>query len=92
MLEGAAMEPLVKAFVALTLAAPVIPSRRDISSLSLAPKFALSLYKPKVPAIVFPYGELQAAEYRVAARKAAAHPFGYSASWNGNPRSGDIAK
>ena len=92
------MESLVKAFVALTLAAPVISLAQGYQqSLTRAQVRAELIqaesagYSPTVWAY-FPYGELQAAEYRVAARKAAADPFGHGASWNGNPRSGDIAR
>jgi hypothetical protein len=40
----------------------------------------------------FPDGEIQAAEFRVAARRAAADPAGYGARWNRSAQSGDIAR
>jgi len=92
------MESLVKAFAALTLAAPVISfAQGPQQSLTRAQVRAELLqaeiagYSPTAWAD-FPDGELQAAEYRAAARKAASDPFSYGAGWKGNLQSGDVAR
>jgi hypothetical protein len=92
------MKSLVGLFVAMALAAPAIsPAQGSQPSVTRAQVRAEleraenAGYSPTAWAD-FPYGEVQAAEFRVATRRAAADPIGYGASWNGNASSGDIAR
>lgn len=92
------MKSLAQAVVALSLAAPVLSfAQADQQSLTRAHvrdelvRAENAGYSPTAWAY-FPYGEVQAAEYRVAARRAAADPRGYGASWNGSAQWGDIAR
>lgn len=89
------MKSLVKAVIALAFVAPVISfAQENQQSLTRAlvradlVRAEKAGYSPTAWAD-FPYGELQAAEYRVAARRAE-DPTGCSASWNS--QSGDIGR
>ncbi|SAL55308.1 purine nucleoside phosphorylase [Caballeronia sordidicola] len=92
------MESLVKAVVMLAFAAPVISfAQGDEQSVTRAQVRAELVqaedagYSPTAWAY-FPYGEVQAAEYRVAARREKADPFGRGATTNESSQSGDIAR
>jgi hypothetical protein len=92
------MNSIVKAAVALALSAPVVSfAQTEQSSLTRAQVRADVVraesagYAPTAWAD-FPYGEVQAAEFRSASQRAAADPAGYGASWNGRSQFGGIAR
>ncbi|WP_250469751.1 DUF4148 domain-containing protein [Caballeronia sp. GAFFF2] len=92
------MKSLAHAVVALALAAPILSfAQAGQQSLTRAQvrnelvQAENAGYSPTAWAY-FPYGEVQAAEYRVAARRAAADPTGCGASRNGSTQWGDIAR
>ncbi|SAL05443.1 purine nucleoside phosphorylase [Caballeronia calidae] len=92
------MKSFVNEVITLVLAAPLVPfAQGSAQSVTRAQVRAELIqaekagYSPTAWAD-FPYGEVQAAEYRVATRKAAMDPTGYDASCNGRSQSGDIAR
>jgi hypothetical protein len=101
---GVAVNSITKACIALALAVPAISFAQAQAETQANPQ---SLTRDQVRAQLvqaesagysptawadFPYGEVQAAEFRVSARRAAADPTGYGADWNGSSQSGDIAR
>ncbi|MBN3760797.1 DUF4148 domain-containing protein [Burkholderia sp. Ac-20365] len=91
------MKSLRIAVVALAFAAPVISFAQGSPSLTRAQVRAELVqaekagYSPTAWAD-FPYGEVQAAEFRKAARRAAADPTGYDAGRSGSSQPSDIAR
>ncbi|SAL85913.1 purine nucleoside phosphorylase [Caballeronia arvi] len=92
------MKPLVKAVAGLTLALPILSFAQGNEQPLTRAQVRADLvraenagYSPTAWAD-FPYGEVQAAEYRVAARRAANGRIGDGAMPNGVSRSGDIAR